>query len=360
MINQLYLFFAIGAFWTSFVLSLLFLFIPVPHIPQLENYKTAKRIMAFAYMLFCVISLHAISILSEEMNLFTFRISILIFATFQLLIFAYVNISLIELRFLSIKKLIYHSIPVAILSLLNLGSYRGLWGDNFSNILYYSFLIFYIFSVGATIVLFIKHHRNYKKRFENYFTGNSRDHLQWVSIASIFISLTGIAVILFCIFMREVNILFPILGIAFYIYYAIHFINYTEVFNYVEPIVGEEVEKNGKASSITFSQIENSIREWERSKLYLKPDLTISIVASQISTNRTYLSNYLNTIKEVTFNEWINALRLEEAKKIILVDKYVTLDDLCEKTGYSDTSYFSKCFKKYTGTTVSQWKSSLE
>jgi len=274
--------------------------------------------------------------------------------------FAHVNISLIESRFLSIKKLIYHSIPVAILSLLNAGTYRRLWDDNFSNILYYSFLIFYILSVGGTIILFIKHHRNYKKRFDNYFTGNSRDHLQWVSIASIFISLTGIAVILFCIFMREVTILFPILGIAFYIYYAIHFINYTEVFNYMAPIVGEEAEKNVKASSITFSQIGNSIREWEMKKLYLKPDLTISIVASQISTNRTYLSNFLNTIKEMTFNEWINGLRIEEAKKIISVDRHVTLDDLCEKTGYSDKSYFSKCFRKYTGTTVSQWKISLE
>lgn len=57
---QLYLFFAIGAFWSSFVLSLLFLFTTVSKIQQLENYKSAKRMMAFAYLLFCIISLYEI------------------------------------------------------------------------------------------------------------------------------------------------------------------------------------------------------------------------------------------------------------------------------------------------------------
>jgi YesN/AraC family two-component response regulator len=128
----------------------------------------------------------------------------------------------------------------------------------------------------------------------------------------------------------------------------------------MEPAVKDEAEKNTKPSSITFSQIEKSINEWERSKLFMKPDLTIAIVAMQISTNRTYLSNYLNTFKQKTFNEWINGLRIEEAKKMIAANKNITLDDLCEKIGYSDKSYFSKCFKKYTGMTAKLWKSMLD
>ena len=359
MIIQLSLFFAIGAFWTSLVLSMLFLFITVPGIPQLENYKAAKVIMASAYLLFCIISLYEITARLQGINLPTFKTSILIFATFQLYLFAHVNISLIDLKYLSIKKMVYHLIPVATLSLLNVGSYMGLWNDNFSKVLYYSLLIFYTVSLGCTVLLFIKHHRNYKKRFNNYFSGNSRDHLQWVYHANIFIFLASIAVILFCIFSENIMTIFPILAIAFYTYYAIHFLNYTDIFNYIEPIVREETEKNIKASSITFSQIENSIREWENKKLYLKHDLTIVIVASQISTNRTYLSSYLNSYRQRTFNEWINGLRIEEAKKIITTDKHATLDDICEKTGYADKSYFSKCFQRYTGTTVKQWRSMI-
>ncbi|MEL7601343.1 MAG: hypothetical protein A2W86_11305 [Bacteroidetes bacterium GWD2_45_23] len=89
----------------------------------------------------------------------------------------------------------------------------------------------------------------------------------------------------------------------------------------------------------------------------MNPDLTIAIVASQISTNRTYLSSYLNTYRQMTFNEWINRLRIEEAKNIITANKHVTLDDICEEIGYADKSYFSKCFQRYTGMTVKQWKS---
>lgn len=359
MTIQLYLFFAIGAFWTSLVMSLLFLCVTVPRLPKLENYKSAKRIMAFAYMLFCVVSLYEISIRLQGINLPTFKISILIFSTFQLYIFAHVNISLIDSRYLSVKKLIYHLIPVTILSLLNVGTYKGLWNDDFSNILYYIILAFFTFSLGITVLIFIKHHRDYKKRFNNYYTANSRDHLQWILHANIFILLSSIIVILFCIFFTEITILFPIMLIAFYTYYAIHFINYADIFNYIEPIVRMEAEKNVKASSITLSQIENSVTEWEKKKLYLKHDLTIAIVASQISTNRTYLSNYLNTTKKMTFNEWINSLRIEEAKKIITADRHATLDDICDEIGYADKSYFSKCFQRYTGMTVKQWKNML-
>ena len=354
---QLYLFFAIGAFWTSFVLSLLFLFTTVPKIQQLENYKSAKRMMAFAYLLFCIISLYEIIIRLRGINLPTFRTSILIFATFQLYLFAHVNTSLIDLRYLSTKKLLYHLIPVAILSLLNLGSYGGHWKGNYSNILYYSLLLFYTISIIFTVIIFFKHYWSYKKKFNNYFSGNNRDHLRWVYHANICILMASIAVILFCIFSEEVNVIFPSLAIPFYTFYAIHFLNYSNIFKYVQPIVAEATNKSIRASSITFSQIEKSIGEWEKKKLYLNPDLTIAIVASQISTNRTYLSSYLNTYRQMTFNEWINRLRIEEAKNIITANKHVTLDDICEEIGYADKSYFSKCFQRYTGMTVKQWKS---
>lgn len=191
-------------------------------------------------------------------------------------------------------------------------------------------------------------------------TGHSDTLLYSIYRGNILILLASIAVILFCLFFADIILLFPLLIIPFYILYAIHFLNYTNIFDCMEPAVKDEAEKNTKPSSITFSQIEKSINEWERSKLFMKPDLTIAIVAMQISTNRTYLSNYLNTFKQKTFNEWINGLRIEEAKKMIAANKNITLDDLCEKIGYSDKSYFSKCFKKYTGMTAKLWKSMLD
>lgn len=360
MIIQLYLFFAIGAFWTAFALSMLFLFTTTPKTPQLENYKSAKKMMALAYLLFCIVSLYEIITRLQGINTTTFKTSLLIISTFQLYLFMHVNISLIDLKSQSIKKMIYHLIPVTVLSLLNLGSYIKYWEGSFAKILYYSLLIFYAISVICTVFIFFKHHGYYKKRFDNYFTENCPDHLRWVYITNILILLASIAVILFCLFFADIILLFPLLIIPFYILYAIHFLNYTNIFDCMEPAVKDEAEKNTKPSSITFSQIEKSINEWERSKLFMKPDLTIAIVAMQISTNRTYLSNYLNTFKQKTFNEWINGLRIDEAKKMIAANKNITLDDLCEKIGYSDKSYFSKCFKKYTGMTAKLWKSMLD
>ncbi len=356
MSMQLYLFFSIGAFWTSFVLSMLFLFTSVPKIQQLENYKSAKTLMALSYLLFCVISFYQIVARLQGIKLPTFKTTLLIFATFQLYLFAHVNISLINLRCPSVKRLIYHLVPAIILTFLNLGSYQGYWSPNFSNVWYYSLLFFYTISLVFTAHIFLKHHRNYKKRFNNYFTGNSRDNLQWVYHANICILLASVGVIIFCIVSEKITNILPILAIPFYTFYAVHFLNYANIFKYVRPIVEEETNKVIKASPITFSQIGNSVGEWEKKKLFLNHNLTIAVVAAQISTNRTYLSSYLNVYREMTFKEWINSLRIEEAKRIIAAEKRITLDDICERTGYADKSYFSKCFQRYTGMTVKQWK----
>lgn len=356
MSMQLNLFFSIGAFWTSFVLSILFLFTSVPKTQQLENYKSAKTLMTIAYLLFCITSFYAIVLRLKGITLPTFKTSILIFATFQLYLFTHVNISLINLSSPSIKKLTYHLVPVTILAFLNLGSYQGYWSDNISNIWYYSLLLFFTISLAFTALIFLKHHRNYKKKFNNYFTGNSRDHLQWVYHANIFILLASFAVIIFCIASEEMTNILPILAIPFYTLYAVHFLNYANIYKYIKPIAEEETNKVIKASPITFSQIGNSVGEWEKKKLFLNHDLTIAVVATQISTNRTYLSSYLNIYRKMTFKEWINSLRIEEAKRIITTEKRITLDDICERTGYADKSYFSKCFQRYTGMTVKQWK----
>ncbi|WP_157279209.1 helix-turn-helix domain-containing protein [Proteiniphilum acetatigenes] len=122
------------------------------------------------------------------------------------------------------------------------------------------------------------------------------------------------------------------------------------------PVLREEEEKPIKSSEITFSQIEKAVGKWEQQKLFTNPKITITKVAAQVSTNRSYLSQYINRSKQKTFNEWINELRIEEAKKLMANNKNMTIEEVSEKVGYTDKSYFSKCFVRYIGITASQWK----
>jgi len=356
MMENLYLLFAIGGFWTTLVLSVIFLFSINPKNVKMHNYCVSKYIMAVAYMLFSVISLLEIIPRLQGLNPPTFKTTVLVIFSIQLYLFTHANISLIDFRFLSIRKLIFHLTPVTMLGLLNFLSYYLQWGQTASKVCYYSLFILYIISVAISWYIFYTHYNRYKKRFYNYFIENKADRLKWVYNSHLFLLFVSLAVIAFSLISARIVSLFPLFIILFYTLYAIHFLDYRNIFYFMEPILEEESLKQIKISSVTLSHIEKSLKEWENKKSFMNPKLTIAIVAEQISTNRTYLSQYINTNREKTFHEWINELRIEEAKKMIDQERRMTLEEISEKVGYADKGYFSKCFVRYTGKTVSQWK----
>ena len=49
-----------------------------------------------------------------------------------------------------------------------------------------------------------------------------------------------------------------------------------------------------------------------------------------------------------TFLEFLQSVRMDAAKKM-LVSGNEGMNVICEKVGYSDVKYFTKCFVKYTG-----------
>lgn len=86
-------------------------------------------------------------------------------------------------------------------------------------------------------------------------------------------------------------------------------------------------------------------------KIYLNPDLTQNELASILKTNKTYLSNILRQQLGMTFNEYMNKFRIEEACRIILdpAQYKLSFDHILEKSGFNSKSTFYAAFKKFTG-----------
>ena len=84
-------------------------------------------------------------------------------------------------------------------------------------------------------------------------------------------------------------------------------------------------------------------------QLYLKPNLTLSDLASALNTNRTYVSNYLSQVKGVTFYDYINQLRLERVSIPMMKEHpEYTLDYIATKSGFASISTFRRAFFKLT------------
>ncbi|WP_444363238.1 helix-turn-helix domain-containing protein [Prevotella sp.] len=91
--------------------------------------------------------------------------------------------------------------------------------------------------------------------------------------------------------------------------------------------------------------------EWTQraDKPYLKESITIMQVAEQMGLNTRLLSNYLNSVKGRNFNAWINYLKVEETKRMLLADRSMQLSEIAYKMGFSDLASMSKRFKSIEG-----------
>ena len=95
---------------------------------------------------------------------------------------------------------------------------------------------------------------------------------------------------------------------------------------------------------------------WVMEKRYCRTDLTIKEVAQEIGTNQNYLSAYLNRYKNTNFQLWLNTLRIEESKKLMLSDKHLSIEEIGAKVGIPQNYNFSKWFKTITEMTPYQYK----
>lgn len=349
--------FAAGGFWTTLVLAMVIIFSSTSQDRRLYNYNRAKYIMAFTYLLFTLFSLFLINGELQKLDLLALRALFLILSIFQLFLFKHISLTLLNYKFFSIKLLIYQLIPVLLLSLLIILSHLLNWSEKTNQIFFYTLLFFHLIAIFAFSYFFSIHYRKYKKRVNNYFTGIGTDRLRWILFSFLLLLAFAIIVIIATFITPRIVIPFFIWGILFYTGYAIHFLNYKTIFNVLNPVLKEEETENPTTSSaITFSRIEDALEKWEQQKLFTNQGITIATLATQINTNRSYLSQYINRSKQKSFNEWINGLRIEEAKKVMTAHKNMTIEEVSEKVGYTDKSYFSKCFIKHTGTSIKQWK----
>ena len=115
-------------------------------------------------------------------------------------------------------------------------------------------------------------------------------------------------------------------------------------------------------SNLTEAEKSRILNRWlayvtEKSKPYLNPRLTLSEVAEILNTNSQRLSQVINEKTGMNFNDYINKLRVEEAKILLTGSDYnnLTIDAIAMKSGFNSKSPFYTSFKKFTGMTPRQF-----
>jgi len=96
----------------------------------------------------------------------------------------------------------------------------------------------------------------------------------------------------------------------------------------------------------------------ERERSFLRQDLTLDEVASDLSVPKTHLSQVVNERFEQTFLEFVAEYRVRESERQLLDEstEHLTIEALANRSGFRSRSAFYEAFRRHHGMTPSEFR----
>lgn len=110
------------------------------------------------------------------------------------------------------------------------------------------------------------------------------------------------------------------------------------------------------ANSPRKKQIYNDIIDYV--KLNVQTDLKITNIANYFGYNEKYLSHLFRSIVGIPLKQYILKLKVEEAN-FFLTDTNLSIGQISEKLGFSDSHVFAKSYKKVSGLTPTEYRNAF-
>lgn len=235
---------------------------------------------------------------------------------------------------------------------------------------------FCVYAVGVAHKVFATF-RKATCKLDNYYSDDAAVYIRWMSVFTYWAIVFGVGQGIFTFVPDRYVYLWIISAIPFYIYLYVSYANYLLMYEHVadaintyedkeeydiENVVENRDRDNGQTISSTTriskqqeEMLKSNIQKWIDDKEFTKGGLTIEDIARQTASNRTYVSHFVNTHYGMSFREWINYLRLQYAKDIMLKSPDKSVADIALESGYLSTSYFSRIFKETEGLAHGRW-----
>lgn len=357
--------------------SFRFLFGKLPDKQIFRQYRISRMLMGIALLdLAANYSVHlfltprlAAPINAILMNLCTYWLAVWLFGSALMM--------LLDKRYVTRKRFIRHIagwMAYCIVVLI-------LWCYVPSSLLYSIVPIllavaFCVYAVGVAHKVFATF-RKATRKLDNYYSDDAAVYIRWMSVFTYWAIVFGVGQGIFTFVPDRYVYLWIISAIPFYIYLYVSYANYLLMYEHVadaintyedqeeydiENVVENRDRDNGQTISSTTriskqqeEMLKSNIQKWIDDKEFTKGGLTIEDIARQTASNRTYVSHFVNTHYGMSFREWINYLRLQYAKDIMLKSPDKSVAEIAIESGYLSTSYFSRIFKETEGLTPGRW-----
>ena len=93
----------------------------------------------------------------------------------------------------------------------------------------------------------------------------------------------------------------------------------------------------------------------DEEQLFLHSDLRLQDVAVRLSTNSNYISECINSVRSMSFSQFVNTYRVRHAQALLRQQPDIKIATLATESGFSTEASFFRNFKAVTGTTPRDW-----
>lgn len=225
-----------------------------------------------------------------------------------------------------------------------------------------------------SIIIIIRKAISFHRHIDNYVCGPAVARSHWLThIVGIFMLFFVVSAADFLVSTRNFDILTMWLKTIVFIVATVCGLNLQDIYIDISPAFDNKSEsaqpttadKKELAATTsqtptvpTNSQIADIVDKWTNnsSKPFLAESITINQVAEQMQLNKRQLSQFLNNTLNMNFNTWINSLKVEEAKRMIVDEPDLSLYNIALRTGFTDAPAMSRIFKSRCGITPSAYR----
>lgn len=282
-------------------------------------------------------------------------------------------------------KHLLHFVPLIVCNLLFLSFYTAPFeqrveifryhGKDFETEMLLKLYSIYISGVAYVALSFRTLYR-FRKNMVQQFSNTEKINFDWLLYLIIWIAVIWGLVL----FSDQVNIIYGAVTV-FIVWLGYFGIKQIQVFNQPVPVFassrekaslafedengeeqGNSVGKKYQKSTLTAENIDDIhsrlIYLLRDEKPFVNPNITLNELAAMLDVHPNYLSQVINSKEGKNFYELINEKRIEEfLMRISLPEsKQYTLLSIAFECGFNSKTSFNRNFKKYTGTTPSEYQ----
>ncbi|RIJ48856.1 AraC family transcriptional regulator [Maribellus luteus] len=222
------------------------------------------------------------------------------------------------------------------------------------------------------VVFFLVHGRNlimrYNSRIADFYSNLNNKTILWVKTLLYSLVVTSVMSIIFMIigrtqFMDSTVLLLIPSSVFSILLFFIGLQGYMQNHTVVDLVVEEnmDAEKNNHKIYNQDMLKRKLLKLFSEKKPYRNPELKITQISEELLTNRTYVSNLINSEFLCSFSDFVNNYRVAEAKELLADSSYDnhSLESISEAVGFGSLNTFIRVFKQAEGVTPGRYRSRI-